>query len=263
MSTTTTATTNTFKTNLNGVLNGCSPAALKQHITTCLQRWRQRHTSSGKTNKRHKQHQQHLATTPQEEKCYCHCQHNTNKWFGKNSSHHHHQQQQEYSFVQHTTVYCKTFNSKFQKLFHSQQRNNKSNHQHHHHSHQNTSANDSKGPRKYGRKVEIVAKLLSTTLIAKAKTSSTEDFAQQTDDSVYRSFEEQINVIQSSTTSSTTTGYYYAYDGSAMTITDLTFLELRQEYPDLDSEIRSILTARAQEGATISQIRGELRKFFY
>ncbi|KAM7362286.1 oskar [Cochliomyia hominivorax] len=255
MSTTTRTTTtkNTFKTNLNGVLNGCSPAALKEHITTCLQRWRQRQTSSSSSNTKKSQKQyksQQKAASLPEEKCYCRCQHSSSKWFGKHSN-------QDYSFIKRTTIYCKTFNSKFHKLFSTQQqqRTNKNN---------STSDCDSKGPRKYGRKVEIVAKLLSTTLIAKAKTSGREDFGQQTEERIYRNFEEQINVIQSSTTSSTT-NYYYGNgnDGEnsdAMTITDLTFLELREEYPDINSEIRSILTARAQDGATISEIRDDYRK---
>ncbi|XP_061388098.1 maternal effect protein oskar [Musca vetustissima] len=45
-----------------------------------------------------------------------------------------------------------------------------------------------------------------------------------------------------------------------MVVSELTFLEIRDEYPDLDSEIRSILTARAQDGATISDIRDDYRK---
>ncbi|XP_065354390.1 maternal effect protein oskar [Calliphora vicina] len=223
-------TTTTFKTKFNSVSNGCSLAALKEHITTCLQRWRQKHP----TTKGHKEQ-----STSQEEKCFCHCQLNSNRWFGKHFC-------KEYSFIQRTTVYCKSFNTKFQKLITPQQRANRNN---------TTTVNDCKGPRKYGRKVEIVAKLLSTTLIAKAKTSATEDFGQQTDENIYRCFEEEIHVIQSTTTSSTTNIY-----GDAMTVTDLTFLELREEYPDLNSEIRSILTARAQEGMTISQIRDDYRK---
>ncbi|XP_004529163.1 maternal effect protein oskar isoform X2 [Ceratitis capitata] len=45
-----------------------------------------------------------------------------------------------------------------------------------------------------------------------------------------------------------------------MTIMSEAFLELRNEYPDLDVVIRSILMARSQEGATISDIKDDYRK---
>ncbi|XP_046805267.1 maternal effect protein oskar [Lucilia cuprina] len=249
MSTTTTATATTFKTKINSVSNGCSLAALKEHITTCLQRWRQKHSTNA--SERHTpaegEHQQHTHSQhkqrPQEEKCYCHFQHKSNRCcFVKHK---------EFTFLQRTTLYI---NRKFHKLISTHQR-------HVVNSRNSATVNDCKGPRQYGRKVEIVAKLLSTTLIAKAKTNSsstaTEDFGQQTDDHhIYRCFEEQIQLVQSSTTSSTSD----YYGDNAMTITDLTFLEIREEYPDLNSEIRSILTARAQDGASISEIRDDYRK---
>ncbi|XP_053964128.1 maternal effect protein oskar [Anastrepha ludens] len=45
-----------------------------------------------------------------------------------------------------------------------------------------------------------------------------------------------------------------------MTIMHEAFLELRGEFPDLDAEVRSILLARSQEGATISDIKEDYRK---
>lgn len=45
-----------------------------------------------------------------------------------------------------------------------------------------------------------------------------------------------------------------------MTIYEDTFVSIRDENPDIDSEIRGILVARAQTGATISEIRDDYRK---
>ncbi|XP_011188082.1 maternal effect protein oskar [Zeugodacus cucurbitae] len=45
-----------------------------------------------------------------------------------------------------------------------------------------------------------------------------------------------------------------------MTIMHEAFLELRNAFPDLDVEVRSILMARSQEGATITDIKDDYRK---
>uniref|UniRef100_A0A1A9WH07 OSK domain-containing protein n=1 Tax=Glossina brevipalpis TaxID=37001 RepID=A0A1A9WH07_9MUSC len=45
-----------------------------------------------------------------------------------------------------------------------------------------------------------------------------------------------------------------------MTIDYLNYLEIRDEYPDIDYEIRGILLARAQNGATIDEIRDDYQK---
>lgn len=47
-----------------------------------------------------------------------------------------------------------------------------------------------------------------------------------------------------------------------MTVMHEAFLELRSAFPDLDAEVRSILLARSQEGATISDLKGKLIKYF-
>ncbi|XP_037943100.1 maternal effect protein oskar-like [Teleopsis dalmanni] len=47
---------------------------------------------------------------------------------------------------------------------------------------------------------------------------------------------------------------------STMTIMDNEFMDIRDEFPDLDNEIRSILIARASHGATIAQIRDDYLK---
>ncbi|KAI9579750.1 maternal effect protein oskar [Glossina fuscipes] len=45
-----------------------------------------------------------------------------------------------------------------------------------------------------------------------------------------------------------------------MTISSLDFLDVKEEYPEIDYEIRGILLARAQNGATIDEIRGDYQK---
>ncbi|XP_014097070.1 maternal effect protein oskar isoform X3 [Bactrocera oleae] len=45
-----------------------------------------------------------------------------------------------------------------------------------------------------------------------------------------------------------------------MTVMHEAFLELRSAFPDLDAEVRSILLARSQEGATISDLKDDYRK---
>nr|Q24741.1 RecName: Full=Maternal effect protein oskar [Drosophila virilis]AAA28426.1 oskar [Drosophila virilis] len=47
---------------------------------------------------------------------------------------------------------------------------------------------------------------------------------------------------------------------SSMTIMDNTYIGVRDEYPDIDTEIRSILLANAQNGITISSIKKEYRQ---
>ncbi|XP_001359508.2 maternal effect protein oskar isoform X1 [Drosophila pseudoobscura] len=51
-----------------------------------------------------------------------------------------------------------------------------------------------------------------------------------------------------------------SYNSSSMTIIDSNYIEVREEYPEIDSEIRSILLANAQSGITISTIKNEYRK---
>ncbi|TDG52249.1 hypothetical protein AWZ03_001530 [Drosophila navojoa] len=47
---------------------------------------------------------------------------------------------------------------------------------------------------------------------------------------------------------------------SDMTIMDNTYIGVRDEYPDIDAEIRAILLANAQNGITISSIKNEYRE---
>lgn len=41
-----------------------------------------------------------------------------------------------------------------------------------------------------------------------------------------------------------------------MVYNDTSFLKIREEFPNLEKEVRSLLLARAQDGATIAEIRG-------
>lgn len=225
------STTTTIKTNLNSVSNSCSSslATLKEHIATCLQRWRRKHLSK-KHNKDHNQEtqveQEDIHYKGKELHYHCRQHNNLNGWFARASN-------REY------------FDSKYQKFIFSQQQKSCGK------TADFTTYSNKTGPRKYGRKVEIVAKLFSATLIAKPKKTSQKNSFQQTDDRTYSRFEEQVSIVNSTTTTAIPAS-------NEMTITELTFLEIREEHPDLDSEIRSILTARAQNGATISEIRGKL-----
>ena len=225
------STTTTFKTNLNSVSNNCSSslATLKEHITTCLQRWRQKHLSKKQHNQEADVEQEEIHHRGKQFHCHCQQHNNSSRWFGRVSG-------------------IKSFNSKFQKFISSQQQQNSCNKTREFATH-----SDKTGPRRYGRKVEIVAKLFSATLIAKPKTTTKKDCSQQTEERTYCYFEEQINIVNSSTTSAIRN----CSTSDEMTVTELRFLEIRDEYPELDSEIRSILTARAQDGATISEIRGK------
>ncbi|SPP84428.1 maternal effect protein oskar [Drosophila guanche] len=52
----------------------------------------------------------------------------------------------------------------------------------------------------------------------------------------------------------------YKSSSSSMTIIESNYIGVREEYPEIDSEIRSILLANAQSGITISSIKNEYRK---
>ncbi|XP_022213619.2 maternal effect protein oskar [Drosophila obscura] len=78
------------------------------------------------------------------------------------------------------------------------------------------------------KQLQLVARLFSSTLI---------------------STEENIACSYNSSSSS-----------SSMTIIESNYIEVREEYPDIDSEIRGILLANAQSGITISSIKHEYRK---
>ncbi|EDV95081.1 maternal effect protein oskar [Drosophila grimshawi] len=67
--------------------------------------------------------------------------------------------------------------------------------------------------------------------------------------------EQQLQVV--TTLSSTLISKY----SSSMTIMENTYLGVRDEYPDIDNEIRAILLANAQNGITISSIKKEYRQF--
>nr|5A48_A Chain A, Maternal Effect Protein Oskar [Drosophila melanogaster]5A48_B Chain B, Maternal Effect Protein Oskar [Drosophila melanogaster] len=45
-----------------------------------------------------------------------------------------------------------------------------------------------------------------------------------------------------------------------MTIIESNYISVREEYPDIDSEVRAILLSHAQNGITISSIKSEYRK---
>lgn len=265
-----------IKSNLNSVSDGCNLATFKRHITTCLQRWR--HPSSRKLGKKSSEHQQQLQQEQEEIKCPCQ-QSSGVKWFRKykrkelfasfSSS-----ASTNISFVQRTTIYCKTLNAKLHRVLStgSTTRHRSSStiddlveEEGPHHSYQHPTHQS-------GCEVEILAKLLSKTLVETADSStsttttcsrSLENIYTQhrrgSNDSAYHSVQDRFEFcFESSISSTTTTTGIESVD--AMTITDLTFLEIRDEYPDLDSEIRSILTTRAQDGATISDIRGKYTK---
>uniref|UniRef100_A0A1I8MS01 HTH OST-type domain-containing protein n=1 Tax=Musca domestica TaxID=7370 RepID=A0A1I8MS01_MUSDO len=299
----------TIKSNSNSVSNGCDfRSTFKRHLTTCLQRWRQKHSSNNKSSKKspitsneHQQQEQQLS----EEECHhqCPCQQNSDKWFKRYTRkeflrfHTHYSASPTSgvgsSFMQRTTVYCKTLNTKLYKILipkELRQRRRTT---------ISTKATtpvstiaderrEEEGPHPQDdRKVEIVAKLLSSTLVRTSNISTSTSshlgsyFTEQENycsqrrrnsvDSAYHSVEESFEIFQSSITSSTTTlarddndeqhqQVVEEENANDMVVSELTFLEIRDEYPDLDSEIRSILTARAQDGATISDIRDDYRK---
>ncbi|XP_013106491.2 maternal effect protein oskar [Stomoxys calcitrans] len=253
--------TNTLKPDLNSVSNGRKNfLALKRHITTCIQRWRQKDPSK-RLNKKCKllaeHHQQNQQQQKEEYQCSCQQRNSGNKWFRKYTC-------KEFfassslsnSFAQRCTFNATNINkvpfAYQEKCFNS------------------TNHDYIEGPRKYGRKVEIVARLLSSTLIGRdadkpkppPKPTAEKSFviyrSQRRDsgDSAYHSVQDSLEIYHNFVTS-TTVG---ATDINKMTIPDLAFLQIRDEFPDLNSEIRSILLARAQEGATISQIRDDYRK---
>lgn len=200
----------TIKSNLNGSSNGCNLAALKKHINACLHRWGQKYII------KNQQHAEEI-TIPKE-KCNCRFQEHLNRNLCKNCT-----------FVQRVAACGKSLNTKVVQYLHTTQNINKDN---------SAIFKISEGPRHYGRKVEIVAKLLSTALIGQTAVAAASEAGNE------------LNISHSSASARD-------YNKKDMTITDVNFFELREEYPDLNSEVRGILTARAQEGATISQIRGK------
>ncbi|KAH8292396.1 hypothetical protein KR054_009369 [Drosophila jambulina] len=52
----------------------------------------------------------------------------------------------------------------------------------------------------------------------------------------------------------------YSTSTSTMTIIESNYREVREEYPDIDAEVRAILLSHAQNGITISSIKDEYRK---
>lgn len=50
--------------------------------------------------------------------------------------------------------------------------------------------------------------------------------------------------------------------GNDMTIMEDTYMGVRDEYPDIDTEIRAILMANAQNGITISSIKSKFKKIY-
>ncbi|XP_073830380.1 oskar [Musca autumnalis] len=285
----------TIKSNSNSVSNGCDFSTFKRNLTTCLERWRQKHPSSKKTSKKSQltttEHQQQQELS-QEGECYhqCPCQQRnstSDKWFKKYTrkeffTFHSHCSPSTSttggagtSFMQRTTVYCKTLNAKLYKILIPKELRRRP-------TTISTTATtidasvEEEGPQRIdNRKVEIVAKLLSSTLVRTSNISTSTSnisryFAEQEDyyrqsrrnsaDSAYHSVEESFEIFQSSVTSSTTTLATNNEFADDMVLSELTFLEIRDEYPDLDTEVRSILTARAQDGATISDIRDDYRK---
>ncbi|XP_075146702.1 oskar [Haematobia irritans] len=251
--------TTTIKRNSNSVSNGRRNfTALQEHITTCIKRWRQKDPSP-KLSKNLCEHQPNPKKQQQKEVHQSSGQQSGNKWFRK--------YKRKDFCVSSSTVSTNsfvprcTFNSKANKVPFSfafgEQRSI------------STIDDGKEGPRRYGRKVEIVSKLLSLTLIGReseantinaiSKANSIENSLRQrrrsSADSAYHSISDSLEIFQNCVTSTLTLD-----KDVDMTVTDLTFLEVRDEYPDLDAEVRGILLARAQDGATISEIRDDYRK---
>ncbi|XP_016978919.2 maternal effect protein oskar [Drosophila rhopaloa] len=85
------------------------------------------------------------------------------------------------------------------------------------------------------QQLQIVARLFSSTLV------STEEITYHTNINSYKSRKSQ------------------SYDCD-MTIIESNYIAVREEYPDIDTEVRAILLSHAQNGITISNIKSEYRK---
>lgn len=69
--------------------------------------------------------------------------------------------------------------------------------------------------------------------------------------------QEQLQIV--ATLLSSTLISKYGSSGNDMTILEDTYMGVRDEYPDIDTEIRAILLANAQNGVTISSIKSEFQ----
>ncbi|KAH8265468.1 hypothetical protein KR038_008518 [Drosophila bunnanda] len=91
--------------------------------------------------------------------------------------------------------------------------------------------------------LQIVARLFSSTLISTKEEEIISPSRSSNCNISYRSRKSQSYSVS-----------------STMTIIESNYREVRDEYPDIDAEIRAILLSHAQNGITISSIKDEYRK---
>jgi len=197
----------TFRSNLNSVSNTSGLTNFKQRLATCLKNWRRR-TFIHYQEQYNRKHEHLLWQNFRKEnpRFYIYLKENIFKY--------------------NTTEQIQQLKEKICKLFWSKKKSPSSSY-----------TNETKP-----EKVEIIAKLVATSLLT-ATTTKTSSTSKETnlEEKSYHSIEEQV------------------YNNIRMTILDSSIYTIRSEYPEIDSEIRGILLARCQEGATIAEIRGNFR----
>lgn len=121
--------------------------------------------------------------------------------------------------------------------------------------------------RRYGRRVEIVAKLLSVSLIGDELEYAKNDAINQClGDKCDQTLETETetNRYKKPQLEGEVATKQFCEDEErehqrfpGMVYSDTCFLNIREEYPNLDKEVRSLLLTHAQYGATISEIIGK------
>lgn len=115
--------------------------------------------------------------------------------------------------------------------------------------------------------MEIVAKLLSVSLIGNELEQTNEEIVDQCLDVNFdqsRETEPESELAPSLESEAVNRhsqdqdqGQDQLQQSFAMVYSSTSFLKIREEYPNLDKEVRSLLLAHAQEGATIAEIKGK------